>query len=497
MILLLACAPSGPWSATGLPSVAPGATLLATLDAEDQVSVGGSSLGELWVDVDQGEDERYAFRYVMLDEGGAELYARSTPGPLIVREFLAYYEDDAGFDMLEAFPLLGNFPVTIPLLDDAASVRFDLRDDDGIYQEAGRYDLATLEADDQGPLASVTGGETLHESGPSDNRLDIVLLGDGYTEAEQATWREDADTLAAAILAEPPLADFADRINLHRVDAVSAESGVSYDCVDECRMRDTAYQSVFPIEFANAVLGSNYRTTAIFQLDQWGVARAAASFPWDMVVVVANTSHDGGFAVHYATVPKGPTDGWPSTGVHELGHTLGLLGDEYMSDACVRSGALGLPDNIAEDPEAPPWSAWIEADTPLPTPDESAWRGVVGAFEEAWNCEDLYRPERRCVMRGDPSAGFCAVCGELLTRRIFRFGDPADGVSEADGTFTLGGRIDGATVRWLLDGELVAEDVDQFGPTGGGELRVEVELQTDRVREDQGDLVESWSFRRE
>lgn len=497
LFITLACTPPlGEWARVGLPAHAPAATLLATLEADNSVEIGGTSLGELWVDTDGGEDERYAFRYVVEDARGSALYARSTPGPLIVREFLAYYTDTAGFDILGALPQLGNFPITVPLLDGAAHVRMQLRDDDGAYQDVGTYDLDQLEPDDLGPLDAVVGSETLHDAGPSEDRLDIVVMGDGYTADQQAEWRADADTLTDAILGIEPLLGLSERINVHRVDTVSAESGVSYDCVDECRIRDTALQTIFPIEIANSALGLDFRTTAVFQLDQWGVARAAATFPWDMVVIVANTTHDGGFAVHYATVPKGTDDTWPATGVHELGHSLGLLGDEYMSDACVRSEALGLPDNITDDASAPPWAAWIEADTPLPTPDDGEWDDAVGAWEGAWNCDDLYRPARTCRMKGSGHPEFCSVCAELLTRRVYRYGDPAEDVTVSGSTFTVEGKVDGATVSWWVDGLQSGETGDTLVADTARAVEARVTFQTEWVREDGGDLTEVWRFER-
>jgi hypothetical protein len=496
-LALLACRPplaAGPLVAVGLPTSAPGVILLAAVDGEGSVTVGGTVQAEMWVDLDGAEDERYAFRYLVLDTAGEPLYARSTLGPLIVQEFLRYYSDDAGFDLLGALPQLGQFPVVVPVLDGAASVRFEARGDDGVYAEVGHYDLDNVDKDDQGLSDVVSGATTLHDTGDSENRLDIVLMGDGYTAEEQALWHADAERLAAEILATEPLAAHADRVNIHRVDAVSAESGVSYDCTDTCGMRDTAYGSVFAIEIANAFLGSDYRSSAIFQLDQWGVARAAATFPWDMVVIVANTTHTGGFAVHYATVPKGGDDDWPQTGVHELGHTLGLLGDEYENDACIRSDALGLPENVTDNPTAPPWSAWIDAATPLPTPADGAWDDAVGAFEGAWNCPALYRPAHRCKMRGSTADTFCPVCAELLARRLFRHTDPAAAVTFESGAFAVEDLLPGARTEWWLDGALAAEDVTTFTPAAAGPVEVRISASTPFVRVDGGDLSETWRF---
>ncbi len=487
-----------------LPATAPGLVLLATLGADGRMTVGGTIQSELYVDLDAATDTRDGFRYVVRDAAGAALYARSTPGPLIVREFLAYYGEESGYDLLTLLPQLGRFPIQVPLLDGASTVDLEVRGGDGAYAVVGQYDLGDATLDDQGVSEAVLGVETLFDAGPPEHRLDLVLVGDGYTADEMDAWRADAAEWADALLATAPFSDFPDQVNIHRVDLVSAESGVSYDCTDSCRTRDTALQSVFPLEVVNALTGTAYRTEAVFQLDQWVVARAASAVPWDFVGVVANTAHDGGFAVHYATVTNGRRT-WTDAGVHELGHLIGLLGDEYTGDACIRSDALGLPVNITDLPTAPPWSEWVEDDTPLPTPDTRDYRDAIGAFTPAYNCEDLYRPARSCRMLTTDDTPFCAVCTEAIVRRLFRYGDPAEGVDVA----LLGGRADfvvraphpDATITWSVDGQIVNGDGAALTVTraalGDGVHSVEasVQLETGLVRSAGEDLGEQWVFR--
>jgi len=440
-------------SEAGLPATAPGVVLLATLIGAE-ASVTGFVSAPVSVDLDAPET-RYPFRYRVLDEAGQELYIRSAPGPVQVQEYLGYYTELSGFDLLLLYPELGNFALIAPLIDGAERLVMEVRDASGGWAEAGSWDYTALEGEGEAPGEAVVGWETLWESGPSEGRLDIALVGDGYTEADQERWRQDAAAAAEALMGASPLSEYAGRINIHRVDAVSAESGVSFDCVGECRFRDTAFGSVFPVMLANWLLGTDYRAAAVFQQDQWAVARAVSVVPWDQVVVVANTQTYGGFALHYATVTNGYPD-WEQTAVHEYGHLLGLLGDEYVSDFCIVSEALGLPENITDDPESPPWAHWIAPETPLPTPE--GW-GEVGAYQGAFNCDDLYRPAETCRMRGDDHAGFCAVCGELLVRQLFRFTDPLEAVAveAVDGgwRFAPEGSLE-ASVAWTLDGEALA-----------------------------------------
>lgn len=191
-------------AADTLPQVAPGVVLLATLAADDTIEVSGSIVATLWEDIDGADDDRYAFRYRLLDESGTPLYTRSTSGPVIVREFLAYYGDSSGYDILGVFPELGSFAVQVPLLEGATTVEFQLRQDDGTYATVGEYDLGRVEADDVGLSDTVSDTALLHEGGDPAQVLDIVILPDGYQESELDAFHRDAASVSRALLAQSP-----------------------------------------------------------------------------------------------------------------------------------------------------------------------------------------------------------------------------------------------------------------------------------------------------
>ena len=488
--------------ADALPASAPGALLLARLTADDTVEVDGSVDAEMWVDVDDADDGRYAFRTVVLDASGEPLYSRGTPAPIQVRDWLGYYGDDTGYDILRALPFLGNFPVVVPLLEGAYEVRFQLRDADLAYQDVGRYHLSLLGTDEAGLSDAVVGWETLVETGDPADRLDLAIVGDGYTEAELDKFREDAAAFTDELLGTEPFASMAGLINVHRVDAVSAESGVSYDCTDVCDVRDTAFGTVFAVEWVNDLLGTDYNSRAVFQAQQWEVARAVSVVPWDAVLVIANTARYGGMAIHYATVTNSEST-WTATGVHELAHAVGLLGDEYLSDECIVSEANGLPPNIADDLDALPWAHWVEADTPLPTPDRAAYDGVVGAFRGAYNCNDLYRPRSECRMNNSDGGEFCPVCAEQLVRRTLRFADPTSGVTVSAVAGGIEVLADEEPVPMTLavdvDGIEVASGssplaVDEEHLVGASSLVVTARAVSSAVLVDDGELEQRFSF---
>ena len=441
ILLLAACTPSLHVYESGLPAHAPAVVLLATQD-QDSVRIQGTVTGELWVDIDGASDDRWPLRYSLHTDNGDILYERTLSSPVQVREYLDFYSAQSGYDIMSLIPTLGAFPVQVPLLDGATEVWFELRDEAGDYQYAGRYALADVEADDVGISETVEGWDTRHRGGDPASSLDIAIVGDGYTASEQGLFQHEAEALVEDILASPPFSTYADMINIYRVDAISEESGASYDTAD-AGFRRTAFGSIFALEWVNQYLGTHYSTRSIFQTEQWEVARAVSVVPWDLVVILVNTEKYGGMAVHYATVTT-PGEDWPDTGVHELGHIAGVLGDEYLGDDCIVGPTLGLPHNIGEDLDQLPWAYQVAGGTELPTPDAQANEDEVGAFEGAYNCDDLYRGARNCKMRNSASDDFCPVCSALLTQRFFEFADLVDEVTinyaGHDSTLRVSGR---------------------------------------------------------
>ena len=123
------------------------------------------------------------------------------------------------------------------------------------YAEAGRLqggrrvldrnDPRVQEAFGLGPLDEVDraaqGGwavTTIIDNGPIGNRVNLVLLGDGYTVSELGLYATRVDSVLNVFFAEEPLAAYAAYYNVHRVDVISTESGV--DEIDLNIYRDTA-----------------------------------------------------------------------------------------------------------------------------------------------------------------------------------------------------------------------------------------------------------------
>lgn len=450
-----------------LPRTAPGVLLLAALE-DDLVRVHGTVTDGLWFDLDESVAREQAFEYALVDAAGTTLYSNGFPGPMQVREYLGAYTEPYGVDLLAAYPQIGHFPLLIPRLDGAVEVRFSLRDEAGRSQEAGVFPLSQVDAiaaDIADAHPEPVGTEALWTSGDPEHRLDIAILGDGYTADQMDTFRDQAAAVADEILGREPFGAYAGGINVWRVDTPSEDEGASFDCtglapcVDD--WADNALGSIFAIAMINGLLGTDYSDRMVFQLDQWKVAKVAAHVPFDTVMVLVNTGKHGGFAVYYASFTNAD-DRYAEVGTHELGHSLGLLGDEYVSDACVVSPRLGLPPNVSEWADGDPsWAAWIDPATPLPTPSD-AGDDVVGMFPGAFNCTDLYRPAPSCKMKTNYGE-FCPVCREQIVRRIYDHVDPIQSTTPEVSWRPGGWEVSVPTLHgdvgleWQLDGKVVQD----------------------------------------
>lgn len=346
--------------------------------------------------------------------------------------------------------------------------------------------------------------ETVHWSGHPRDRINLLVLPDGFTADEMPLFRQKAAEMAEALLQEhSPYAEYRDLINIVRLDAPSEESGA--DCDDQkYSPRRNRYGSSFPVACINALVGTKFNDRFIYQLNPLQVARDAHSVRYegvplaDEAFVLVNSPKYGGAAVIWANQTL--ASGW-ATAAHEMGHSWGRLADEYTveGDLCMlfmaSSRNLSFKKTRASRVK---WGSWIEDGTPLPTPDEGSFDGVVGLFQGgAGGCRKVvYRPMRTCKMRSSHQ-DFCPPCKEQMILRIYDRASPISGPLRRDGEGVTADVARGDRMRavWLVDGA-VAQDTAEYRPLGSlhagtVKKRVQLVLIDDRapVRRDRCDLV--------
>ncbi|ARZ68401.1 hypothetical protein SMD11_2753 [Streptomyces albireticuli] len=236
------------------------------------------------------------------------------------------------------------------------------------------------------------------ENGPVATTLDVVFVGDGYTGAEQADFRADARAKWEKIAAVEPYASYRQLFNVWAVGAVSRQSGVSGDPVQGVE-KDTALRSAF---FCDGI-------ERLLCVDTGRVESYAAKAPAaDLVVVLSNSAKYGGAGyndvvsqVGYDGIATASSDHPKSdqVAVHETGHSLGKLADEYQYDEYgTYTGAEPWEVNISKlraDEQAAQrrkWYRWLGETSPD--------GGAVGAYEGGgYYPKGLYRPTENSVMR--------------------------------------------------------------------------------------------------
>lgn len=266
---------------------------------------------------------------------------------------------------------------------------------------------------------TVLGSEKILDSGPDTEALNLVLVGDGYRADDQDVFRRKSAELVRVVEAESWFRQ-APHLNVWRVDVASKQPGtwLRYRCPGA--PRETYFESQFCWGGGGIVrlLGGNTelaRQTAL-----------AVTEHWSAVGVLVNSYHKGGSAdgpVFFTTTGRQ----WTELALHELGHALFDLGDEY-------DGSDSPPLDVE-----PPWAnvtretrlgrlKWrhlVDEGTPIPTltyPTAGKHSPIppnaVGLFEGAGRKNrGLYRGAYRCRMRNS-SARFCRVCEEVIIEKL-------------------------------------------------------------------------------
>ncbi|MDT0380392.1 M64 family metallopeptidase [Streptomyces sp. DSM 42041] len=356
---------------------------------------------------------------------------------------------------------------------------------------------------------------TIVQNGSTAEKLDIAVIGDGYTAAELDHFHTDARESWDALLGVEPYTAHADLFNVWAIDAVSAESGVSGD-PDQGVVRDTALDSFF---WCNG-------TERLLCVDTNKVEDYAAFAPEaDLVVVIANSSKYGGAGYNqvssglgYDGIATHSGDNAQSglVAVHETGHSLGKLADEYAYTDQTYTGPETADSNTSVYTEAEmasrqtKWHRWLGE----PTPDG----GVIGTFEgAAYHTRGIHRPSENSLMRSLSSTEFNLVGREAMVAGFYRHASVlasdtartatltrADEVSVRVPDLTGGASVD---VRWYLDseelrklrGETTVKVARALAAADGGphRLRARATVRTDAVRDPalRGDLTDQRTWR--
>ena len=317
---------------------------------------------------------------------------------------------------------------------------------------------------DRAPMGEVW---AIQESGPPAEKVDLLVIGEGYVEAELPKFHADARRLVGALFEEEPFRSRRSDFNVWGLDLPSSSPGIS---------RPRA------LEFRRTPLSAEYNIfdseRYLLTYDNRALRDAASAAPYEFLEILVNEAQYGGGGIFNFQATAAADTGFAEyVFVHEFGHHFAGLADEYYtSDVAYETGAAYHPEpwepNVTalHDPENLKWGDLVADDTPLPTPwDKAAFEqgstaaqreraslrsagapeneldalftaqmdretallqamphaGRVGAFEGAsYEPTGLYRSEVDCIMFTRNPVGFCRVCQRAITRVIDQYSRP-------------------------------------------------------------------------
>ncbi len=277
--------------------------------------------------------------------------------------------------------------------------------------------------------------ETIVDNGDPARRLDVAILGDGYTAAEMPLFRADVDAIVAEFRAVEPIRSYWQHFNFHRVNLITPTPGTN-DCYQKPAVRTTTPLGThFSFIDKRRLVGWDWRV--------WQVA-VRSGVPFDVLLVVVNTPRRGGATRFWLTVGYASRNSadFPRIMVHEAGHAIAKLNDEYV-DRLAPSfkwlrGLRRLPNllpfaNVTTNPKRPPWRDWLA--------DHDDDNGVGCHEGGSFVSYGVYRPTTNCMMR-EHNQPFCPVCQEQWIKRIYRRSVIADGgVPDSDLFVQVGERF--------------------------------------------------------
>lgn len=334
--------------------------------------------------------------------------------------------------------------------------------------------------------------QTLIDSGPSANRVDLVFFGDGYTQSDldAGQYATHIDSYLQYLFSDNLLTDpfhrYRNYFNVHAINVVSNQSGA--DDPSNGVYVDTALDASYAWNGGAERILYTDTTKANAIRDE---VLADTDITADIRMVTVNSAKYGGGGGAMAVFAGGNPSA-NDLALHEMGHAFARLADEYdVGGPTVYASHEPFEPNVTTDPTGAKWSQWIGYDQP--------GIGTIDVYEGGrYSEQGIYRPSLDSKMR-TLDQPFNAVSREEIILRIYDQVDPLDSWTSNDTPITnpeklFVRRLDPQTIdiQWFVDDALIATESESLNLVGLGYGAGEYNV-TARAYDPTGfDPVEGW-----
>ena len=253
--------------------------------------------------------------------------------------------------------------------------------------------------------------QAIKNSGDTDKRINLVILGDGYLASELPQFEIDATNFMNDMFSQEPFASYENYFNVYIIKVPSNESGATHPgtASDEPT-------TVVPVAAVDNYFGTAFDSYDVHRLlyteNSALISTVLANnFPlYDQALILVNSPYYGGSGGQFPIASTGEDAN--EIAIHELGHSFVDLKDEYYPGDILAAEAINMTQET--DPSSVKWKNWIG------TSNVGIYPYASTGVASTWN-----RPHQSCKMRY-LGYDFCAVCKEGIIEQIHDLISPID-----------------------------------------------------------------------
>lgn len=260
---------------------------------------------------------------------------------------------------------------------------------------------ADYDESDIGELKLVYGNSSL----PDDDAFVLLIFGDGFTSSQQTDFYKEATNTADYIMETSPYDEFKDEIKIYALGTASKDSGAKGAKAQtkeeaDADTTDTFFGTRYWLYGMQRLLGLEDDSEGV-QLVKTLQQKYLPAADFSMMIVNSDVYGGSGGDICVASLNSKARE----IMMHEMGHTVGGLADEYWAGA---SYADETKPNMTQesDPAKVKWSRFVG-------------KNGVGVYEYTDGGDGWYHPSQSCKMQYlGKEYGFCEVCKEELRKSI-------------------------------------------------------------------------------